>query len=338
MKLAESRRIYIGGGSGFWGDSQIAMPQLLTASKLDYISFDYLAETTMSILQRARMRNPALGYATDFVSEVVKPHLREVLARNIRLVANAGGLNPEACRNAILEVAAKQGLKPRVAIVSGDDVLHAAAQFEPFSASVDEGKHLDPTRDLLSANAYLGAAPIVRALALDADIVITGRVVDSALVLAVSIFEFGWSVSDYDKLARASLAGHLIECGPQVTGGLFTDWQAVPNWANIGYPIVSISADGNFEVGKPENTGGLVTPATVGEQMLYEIGDPSAYELPDVVCDFTNVRISSCGSDRVCVTGARGRRPSSRYKVSASFQDGYQIALMLAFRGLEAKA
>ena len=327
--------VHVGCASGFWGDSQIAIPQLLTAEKLDYIVFDYLAETTMSILQRARMRNPELGYATDFVS-VLRPHLKILLERGVRLVSNAGGLNPQACRDAILAFAREQGLAPRIAVVTGDDVAALQAEFTDA-----QGRHLadlDGFGPLLSANAYLGAYPIVQALALDVDIVITGRAVDSACALAVAIHEFDWAFSDYDKLAQASLAGHLIECGPQATGGLFTDWEAVPDWANIGYPIVVLDSEGGFDLTKPPGTGGLVNRATVAEQLLYEIGDPAAYELPDVVCDLRQVSIRETRPDRVRVEGARGRPPSTRYKITATGHAGYQIGIMMAIRGQRARA
>lgn len=327
--------VHIGCASGFWGDSQIAIPQLLTAEKLDYIVFDYLAETTMSILQRARMRNPELGYATDFVN-VLRPHLKTLLERGVRLVSNAGGLNPHACRDAILAFAREQGLAPSIAVVTGDDVAALQAEFTDAQGRPLPG--LDGFGPLLSANAYLGAYPIVQALALDADIVITGRAVDSACALAVAIHEFDWSFSDYDKLAQASLAGHLIECGPQATGGLFTDWETVPDWANIGYPIVALDADGGFDLGKPPGTGGLVSRATVAEQLLYEIGDPAAYELPDVICDLRQVSIRETAPDRVRVEGARGRAPSGRYKITATGQAGYQIGIMMAIRGQRARA
>lgn len=331
-----ARTVHIGGGSGFWGDSQIAVPQLLQAPRLDYIVFDYLAETTMSVLQRARLRNPELGYATDFVSGVVKPNLRALMERRIRLVSNAGGLNPAKCRDALLALAREQGLEPRIAIVTGDDVL---AQAEHFRSGPDEAADAAaPPAPLMSANAYLGALPIAEALGQGADIVITGRCVDSASLLGIAIHEFGWSLQDYDRLAQASLAGHLIECGAQATGGLFTDWESVPDWANIGYPIVELQADGVFELAKPAGTGGRIDRATVAEQLLYEIGDPAAYALPDVVCDFTQVAIEEAGTDRVRVSGALGHAPSAHYKVTGTFQDGWQIAIMMAIRGQRAKA
>ncbi|ADU97796.1 DUF1446 domain-containing protein [Alicycliphilus denitrificans] len=328
-----NQTVLIGGASGFWGDSQIAVPQLLRQPGLQYLVFDYLAETTMSILQRARLRAPELGYATDFVTAAVGPHLREIKAKGVRLVSNAGGLNPAGCRDAILALAREQGVDLKVAIVTGDDVLDLQPRFEPWG---DEATADLPA--LMSANAYLGAAPVAQALAAGADIVVTGRCVDSASLLGIAIHEFGWRMTDYDRLAQASLAGHLVECGAQATGGLFTDWEQVPDWADIGYPLVRLQADGSFELSQPEGAGGLVTRQTVGEQLLYEIGDPAAYELPDVVCDFTQVAITDLDGGRVRVQGARGRAPGGRYKVTATYQQGWHIAIMMAIRGQRALA
>lgn len=336
MPAGPGRTVHIGGACGFWGDSQIAVPQLLQTPGLDYLVFDYLAETTMSVLQRARLRNPDLGYATDFVTTAVGPHLRTLMERKVRLVSNAGGLNPAKCRDALLALAHEQGLSPRIAIVTGDDVLGQREHFRDAPDATASTASLPST--LMSANAYLGAGPIAEALRAGADIVITGRCVDSASLLGIAIFEFGWSPDDHDRLAQASLAGHLIECGAQATGGLFTDWESIPDWANIGYPIVEMQADGSFELAKPAGTGGRIERATVAEQLLYEIGDPAAYALPDVVCDFTQVRITDSGADRVRVTGARGRPPSDHYKVTVTFQQGFQIAIMMAIRGQRARA
>lgn len=337
VSSAPVRSIVIGGASGFWGDSQIAVPQLLQEPDLGYLVFDYLAETTMAILQRARTRTPALGYATDFVSAALRPNLAEIKARGIRVVSNAGGLNPAGCRDAILALAEEQGIALSIAIVTGDDVLAQQDRFVPWSKAEPSPASLR----LLSANAYLGALPVARALAGGADIVITGRNVDSAALLGVAMHEFGWSLEDHNLLAQASLAGHLVECGAQATGGLFTDWERVPDWATIGYPLVRMKADGVFELYQPEGAGGLVTRETVGEQLLYEIGDPAAYALPDVVCDFSQVRIETlggAGDARVRVSGARGAAPGDAYKVTATYQKGYQLALMMAIRGQRAVA
>jgi len=336
-RVQAGRAIVIGGASGFWGDSQIAVPQLLQEPDLGYLVFDYLAETTMAILQRARLRSPELGYATDFVTAALKPNLRALKARGVRLVSNAGGLNPEGCRDAILALAHEQGLDLKVATVSGDDVLSLRSRFRPWP-----GEPADATLPgLMSASAYLGALPIAQALAGGADVVVTGRSVDSAAMLGVAIHEFGWSMQDYDRLAQASLAGHLVECGAQATGGLFTDWERVPDWTDIGYPLVRMTADGVFELHQPAGAGGLVTRQTVGEQLLYEIGDPRAYALPDVVCDFSEVQIEElpgfeAGGGRVRVSGAMGNAPGDCYKVTATYQQGYQIALMMAIRGQRA--
>ena len=329
--------VLIGGASGFWGDSQMAVPQLLQQPGLQYLVFDYLAETTMSILQRARLRSPDLGYATDFVTSAVGPHLRAIRDKGVRLVSNAGGLHPAGCRDAILALAREQGVQVKVAIVTGDDVLDRQRDFEPWQQEPLPAQ-LPP---LMSASAYLGAEPIARALDGGADIVVTGRCVDSAALLGIAIHEFGWRMDDYDRLAQASLAGHLVECGAQATGGLFTDWEAVPDWADIGYPLVRMQADGGFELFQPAGRGGLVTRQTVGEQLLYEIGDPCAYALPDVVCDFSQVRIEDLpghGGEggRVRVGGARGRAPGPGYKVTATYQQGWQIAIMMAIRGQRA--
>lgn len=326
----------IGGAAGFWGDSSLAVPQLLTYPELDYLVFDYLAETTMAILQRARMKNPASGFATDFVTAVIKPHLVECMKRGIRLIANAGGLNPLGCRDAILAAAREVGCWPKVAVVLGDDQLMSIETLRAEGVrEMLQGTPLPP--EVLSANAYLGAQPIAAALAAGADIVITGRCVDSAVTLAAAAHSFGWDWREWNRLALGSLAGHLLECGPQATGGLYTDWEEVPNWANIGYPVVEIRADGSFDLTKPAGTGGLVCVGTVAEQMVYEIGDPANYILPDVTCDFRGVQIENAGKDRVHVSAARGRPPSAQYKVSATWQDGYQINIMGVIRGIRAR-
>lgn len=317
------RVVRIGGASGFWGDSSLAAPQLVHGAKLDYLTFDYLAELTMSILSRARAKNPEAGYAIDFVDVAMRSVIREVAAKGIKVLSNAGGVNPRACAEALRKLAAAEGVTLKIAVVEGDDLL---ADIDTFRGADVRDLHSDqplPAK-VMSANAYLGALPIVEALKMGAQVVITGRCVDSALPLAALMYEFGWTAQDHDLIAAGSLAGHLIECGPQATGGLFTDWEQIPGWDNIGYPIVECYADGSFIVTKPAGTGGLVTPAVVSEQMLYEIGDPSAYLLPDAVCDFTGVRMSVDGVDRVRVEGARGHAPSATYKVSATHADGWR--------------
>ncbi len=334
---AESRTVRIGGASGFWGDSSVGAPQLVRRGDIHYLVFDYLAELTMSLLAAARLKDPQAGYATDFVGVTMKSLLKEIVERGIKVVSNAGGMNPRACAEAVAAIAAEQGIAVKIAFVEGDDAMPL---LEELRASGVEG--LDGTRQLpdklVSANAYLGALPITQALAQGAQIVITGRCVDSAVTLGVLMHEFGWASDDFDRLAQGSLAGHILECGAQGSGGLFTDWDTVPGWDDIGYPIVECRSDGSFVVGKPPGTGGLVSTASVAEQVLYEIGDPARYLLPDVICDFTRVTLSRQGENRVEVRGARGRAPSASYKVSATYADGYRCNGLLIITGTDAEA
>ena len=337
MTATKGKVVRIGGASGFWGDSSVAAPQLVGSGRVDYLVFDYLAELTMAILASARSRNLELGYATDFVDVAMKSVLADVAARGIKVVSNAGGINPQGCADALTRVAHDMGIALKIAVVEGDDVsdkipaLRESGQRDMFT-----GAPL-PER-ILSANAYLGALPIAQALAAGADVVITGRCVDSAVTLGPLIHEFGWPPTDHDLLAAGSLAGHVIECGAQATGGLFTDWEQIPDWANIGYPVIECHADGTFVVTKPEGTGGRVLAAAVAEQVLYEIGDPGAYVLPDVVCDFRNVRVEQVGADRVAVAGARGLPPTASYKVSATYMDGFRCSGTLVIIGIDAAA
>ena len=333
------RTVRIGGASAFITDSPGAARQLLDGGDLDYLVFDFLAEVTMAILAKAKARRPEAGYAEEFVTRILDDVLVDALDRGVRIVANAGGVNLPACRAAVEELARRKGVAPRIALVEGDDLMPALRN-EGFDRSeireMDSGAELPDS--LVSANAYLGAPAIARALELGADIVLTGRVVDSAVTLGPLMHEFGWTAADLDQLAQGSLGGHIIECGAQATGGLFTDWREVPDWAGIGYPVLECHADGSFVVTKPPGTGGLVSEATVAEQLLYEVGDPAQYELPDVVCDLTQVRVEQVGTNRVRVSGARGRAPSGRYKVSATFGDGYRCMAMMPVVGRDARA
>ena len=320
------KTIKIGGATGFWGETDMAMSQFLSEGDLDYIVFDYLAEITMSILARARASDPKLGYATDFVSAMVKPNLQRIAESGVKLISNAGGVNPEACGNALREVIAAGGHDLKVVVVTGDDLLdqldiiEAAGGIEMFS-----GEAFPPKEKVASANAYIGAYPIAAALAAGADIVVTGRCVDSAVTLGACIHEFGWSADELDKLSAGSAIGHLIECGPQATGGNFTDWEAVADTLHkVGYPIAEVSSDGSCDIYKPRDTGGVVNRGTVAEQLLYEIGDPAAYILPDVVCDFTQIRLEQVGENRVRVSGARGRGVPTTYKTSMTWADGWR--------------
>jgi hypothetical protein len=288
----------------------------------------------MSIMAGARMKDPQAGFAGDFI-EVLTPLLGKLAEQKIAVISNAGGVNPKACAAALQAACDKAGVALKIAVLLGDDLQ---PQFQKLaSLGIEEMFTHAPLPPLcVSTNAYLGAPGIVEALRLGADIVITGRVVDSAVVSAALVHEFGWSWQDYDKLAQAALAGHIIECGAQCTGGNFTDWRDVPDYEHIGFPIVEVSADGQFIVTKPEGTGGLVTPLTVGEQMLYEIGNPQAYLLPDVVCDFTQVKLLQQGRNVVQVHGAKGLAPSARYKVSATFPDGFRCTASCLIAGIDA--
>ena len=327
----------IGGASGFWGDAARATPQLLNSEGLDYIVYDYLAEITMSIMARARAKDETRGYALDFVSAAMKPNLGLIAERGIKVVSNAGGVNPTACAQALRAVIQEQGLDLKVACIVGDDLMDSKEQLQ--AAGVTEmfsGESFPPLDKLQSINAYLGAFPIARALELGADIVVTGRCVDSAVTLGACIHAFGWGRDDVDQLAMGSLAGHILECGPQATGGNFTDWEQVPGMVDMGYPIAEISSDGSFVCTKPDNTGGLVNVGTVSEQMLYEIGDPQAYMLPDVVCDFSTATIEQVGDNRVLVSGATGRPAPDTYKVSATYADQFRGGTYMTFYGIDA--
>lgn len=336
MTSRKRSSVRVGGASGFWGESDMALPQLLAAGNIDYFVFDYLAEITMSIMARAHAADPAQGYATDFVTAVLKPHLKQIAASGAKVISNAGGINPEACGAAARALVEAAGLDLKVAVVSGDNLLANLGDFSDCKA-MDTGASLPDLAKVVSANAYLGAFPIAAALDHGADIVITGRCVDSAVTLGACIHAFGWTREDHDKLAGGSLAGHIIECGPQATGGNYTDWQTVAERIDeIGYPIAEIYRDGSFDLTKPEGSGGTVTVASVGEQMLYEIGDPKAYFLPDVVCDFSGVTLKQAGVGRVTVAGARGRPASDTYKVSLTWNDGWRSGSLWFFVGEDA--
>jgi len=333
--MKNKKNIRIGGASAFLGDTSISVPQLIKGGDVDYLIMDYLAEVTMSYLARSKAKRPNMGYAPYFVQVTVAQHIREVVEKGIKIVTNAGGVNPSACRDAVLKIANQQGIKVKVAVIEGDDLM--PRQAELAARNITEMSTGQPwPYNMISMNAYLGAVPIKEALNMGADIVITGRVVDSALTLGPLMFEFGWSETDYDLMAAGSLAGHIIECGAQATGGLYTDWQEVPDWANIGYPIIECHENGRFVVTKPVGTGGLVSPGTVSEQLLYEIGDPQAYLLPDVVCDFSQVHLKQTGESRVEVSGAVGRPPTPYYKVYGAYHDGYRCIAVLPVIGMQA--
>lgn len=327
--------IRIGGAGGFWGDSAFALEQLVVSGEVDYIIQDYLAELTLAIMAKQRARNPDAGYATDFVDLSLKALLGEIVRRGIRIVTNAGGLNPEGCAVALRRLAVDNGLKVKVAVVEGDDLKPVESELRSRGTKeMFTGEELPPA--VATMNAYIGAFPIAAALRAGADIVITGRCADSALALGPLIHEFGWGVDDFDQLAGGSMAGHLIECGTQATGGLFTDWRSVEQRENLGYPIAVCFPDGSFDLTKPNGTGGLITPLVATEQMLYEVGDPRNYLLPDVTCDLSAVTVTQVDDDVVRFSGWKGHAPTGTYKVSAVYLDGYRGSATLTIIGQDA--
>ncbi|OFX05306.1 MAG: terpene utilization protein AtuA [Alphaproteobacteria bacterium RIFCSPHIGHO2_12_FULL_66_14] len=335
--MSNAKTVRVGCHSGFWGDTETAAVQLVRHGNVDYLVSDYLAEVTMSIMAAQKLRNPQAGYAVDFVTAVMGPLAHEIAEKKIKVVTNAGGVNPQACRDAVLKACEAAGVKLKVAVVLGDDILPRTDEFRAAGIrEMDTGAEL-PAK-IVSMNAYLGGFPIARALAEGADVVITGRCVDSAVTLGALIHAFSWTPEDLDRLAAGTLCGHIIECGAQCNGGNFTDWRLVPDYDNMGFPIAEVSSDGSFVLSKPDGTGGLITTATVAEQMLYEIGDPRAYIVPDVVCDFTEARYEQAGKDHVRVSGARGRPPTDTYKVSTTFPDGFKFTSIFMLGGREAAA
>ncbi len=328
--------VRLGGASGFWGDTPEGARQLVYSGQVDYLVMDYLAEITMSLLARAKAKDPAMGYPPDFVAQFIAPYAKEIAARGIKVVCNAGGVNPLACRDAVEKVLADQGVKLKVAAVVGDDIHGMVEELRAEGVKEVQSGAQMPEK-IVSANAYIGAFPIAAALAAGADIVVTGRAADSALALGPLIHEFGWTATDFDRLAAGTMAGHVIECGPQATGGIFTDWKLVAEgWHNIGFPIAECKADGSFIVTKPTGTGGLVSTQTVAEQITYETGDPANYILPDVVCDLSNVHVEQVGKDRVNVTNVRGKAPTPTYKVSATYPEGFRSIATLMVNGVDA--
>jgi len=332
--------VLVANGQGFWGDSILGPVRLLEEGPLDYLTLDYLAEVTLSIMQKLRSRDPSRGYATDFV-QLVDRVLPKLLEKDVKVVANAGGVNPHACKDALLEVVARHGAGGvKIAVVEGDDVLDRLDELVEAGEelrNMDTGEPLASIRDrVTSANVYLGAFPIAEALGQGARIVLTGRGTDPGLVLGPLIHEFGWGPEEWDRLAAGTVAGHILECGAQCTGGNYTDWRAVPNLAMVGYPIVEAHPDGTFSVTKHAGTGGLVNEDTVRHQLVYEMGDPSRYITPDCLADFTSIRLEDEAADRVRVTGVRGEPATDTYKVSISYRDGWKSTGQLTVSGPDA--
>ncbi|XP_034020028.1 uncharacterized protein lratb.1 isoform X3 [Thalassophryne amazonica] len=323
---------------GICGDTlntATSVPQLIYGGNVDVLVFDYLSEITMSLLTAAKTKTANMGYAPDFVHMAVAPFINDIYKKGIRIVSNAGGVNPLACAEAIQEVVKKAGLNLKIAVVTGDDLMPHMNHLAEVKVA-DDGRMQQLPKTLHSMNAYIGAIPIQRCLDLGADVVITGRCVDSAVVLGPLMHTFGWKAADYNLLAAGSLAGHLIECGAQSTGGIFTDWHQVPDWDNIGFPVVECSSDGSFVLSKPPKTGGLVSFGTAAEQLVYELADPRRYLLPDVTCDFSQVvirEIPGVEGGAVRVTGAKGFPPSQDYKVCATYLDGFRATAVCPLGG-----
>ena len=338
------RVVRVAAGQGFWGDWLEAPVRQVRGGPIDYLMMDYLAEVTMSIMQKQKSRDPAAGYARDFVP-LIERILPDLVRRRIRVTSNAGGVNPRGCAEAVLQVARRLELqgKVRVGLVSGDDILDRLDDLIARGHSLSDmetGRPLSEIRDkVLSANAYLGMAPIVEALRLGADIVITGRVTDTGLTLGPIFHEFGWSPDDWDKVAAGTVAGHIIECGAQASGGnLLKNWRAVKGLADPGFPIAEASPDGSFVITKHPGTGGVVSVASVTEQLVYEMGDPRSYITPDGVADFTTIDLAPAGRDRVRVSGIRGGPRTPFLKVSIAYFYGYKSVGTLVYAWPDAYA
>ncbi|MEO8478289.1 MAG: acyclic terpene utilization AtuA family protein [Gemmatimonadota bacterium] len=340
--MTAERTIRIASGQGFWGDWLEAPIRQVKGGEIDYLVLDYLAEVTMSILQKQRSRDPAMGYARDFVT-MIEQILPEIADKGVRVISNAGGVNPRACAEAVRRVADAAGVddKIRIALVGGDDLLprldEMMAGGEPF-ANMDTGRPLSDARDQVrAANAYLGMRPVVDALGQGANIVITGRVTDTGLTLGPLVHEFGWSYDDWDRIAAGTIAGHILECGAQSSGGnLLRDWRKVKRLEDVGFPIVEARADGSFTVTKHPGTGGVVNVASVTEQLVYEMGDPKEYITPDGVADFTSIRLDQTGKDRVRVSGITGGPRTDMLKVSIAWFYGYKAIGSLVYSWPEA--
>ena len=329
--------VRVASGQGFWGDSLDAPRQQVEGGEIDYLMLDYLAEVTMSILQKQMERDPSMGYARDFVG-AIESVMTGVIDRGVRVIANAGGVNPPACAAAIRALApsGQSAEKLRIAVVTGDDLLGRLDELMEAGhplANMDNGDPLSTVRDrVLSANAYIGSEPIVEGLARGANVVITGRSTDTALTMAPLRHEFGWGATDWNKLAAGIVAGHIIECGAQCSGGnCLYDWRSIPDLANVGYPIAEASPDGTFVITKHEGTGGRVSVQSVTEQLVYEMGDPHEYITPDVIADFTTIRLEDAGRDRVRVSGIEGSPPTDKLKVSIAYRAGYKAVGSLVY-------
>ncbi|WGL59696.1 DUF1446 domain-containing protein [Pigmentibacter sp. JX0631] len=340
--MSKKEFIRIANAGGYWGDDPYALRrQVFGELKLDYISIDFLAEITMSILQKQRSKDPQAGYARDFIV-ALEPLLEECLNRKIKIITNAGGVNPKACAEALFTLARKKNVNLKVSVIDGDDILSAipslrksGVEFKNMETAELFNNYADK---VLCANVYFGALPVAEALKSDPDIVLCGRVTDTGITLGAMMHEFKWKVSDYDKLAHGIVAGHIIECGAQASGGNFTDWQKVPSFIDIGFPIVECYEDGSFYVTKHPNTGGYISCQTIREQLLYEMGSPQSYITPDVIADFSSIQIATNSPERVKVTGIKGRKPTDLLKVSIAYEEGYKCSGSIIISGPDVRA
>ena len=325
--MEQIKRIRVGNAGGYWGDDLDALALQLARGALDYVTSDFLAEITMSILQKQRQRNPELGYARDFVEQIGQcmPLLKQ---QQVKVISSAGGIQPRACAQKLAELAHQENHRFRIAVVEGDDLLDRLDDLVSSGHRLENMETGQSVHAILgrieSANAYLGAAPVIRALQEDADLIVTGRVTDTGVVSAIPAFEYGWGLDDWDRMASGVVAGHILECGAQASGGNLTDWREVPSFQSMGYPIAQFSPDGSFQVTKAEGTGGLVNRKTVTSQLIYEMGDPTSYVTPDVIADFTSLTLRETGRDRVEISGVLGRPGPETLKVSISYRSGYK--------------
>ncbi len=321
-------KLRIANAGGFWGDDLKAFNRQIVQGDIDYLTMDFLAEITMSILKKQMMKNPELGYVTDFIDQI-KENARLIAEKKIVVITNAGGINPVACGKKVFEVLNEMNVNLKVAVIYGDDIVNRISDFYPDKTSfrnIETGEEFETIKNKLqTANVYLGAKPIIEALKRGAQIIITGRVTDTSITMAPMIYEFGWNYDDWDKLASGVVAGHIIECGAQATGGNFSDWRLIEKWENFGYPIIEVYPNGEFVVTKHMDSGGIVTIDTVTEQLVYEMGDPSEYISPDVIADFKSIKLLQEGKDRVRVKNIKGKPSTPYYKVSMAYEDGYKI-------------
>ena len=333
------KTIKIANGQGFWGDSIDAPYNLVKYGDIDYLSLDYLAEVTLSIMQRQKLKNNQKGYATDFV-DLMKRIIVDITKKNIKVITNAGGVNPEVCRENLLKIADELNLNIKIAIIKGDDILgdidHLLDKGVSFENMDNQSNFLEIKDNVYSANAYIDSFSIAEALKTGAQIVLAGRVSDPGLVLGPAIYEFNWKKDDYDKLAAGTLAGHILECGAQCSGGNYTQWKKIPDLANIGYPIATLSDDTTFTISKDPNSGGLINRYTIIEQILYEMGDPKKYISPDVVVDFTSFDIKEMSDNLIEISGVKGYKDTDTYKVSINYFNGYKASGQLTISGPDA--